>query len=46
MGAMNEFPGWKPRRNFAGHWVCFTCRKMFRKCAQDCVCPQCAEPSA
>ena len=44
MGATNEFPGWNQRRKFAGHWVCFTCRKMFRKSAQNCVCPECAEP--
>ena len=44
MGATNEFPSWKQHRNFAGHSVCFGCRKMFRKAAQKCVCPQCAEP--
>ena len=31
MSATNEFPGWKQPRKFAGHRVCFTCRKMFRK---------------
>src|SRR5579872_559379 len=34
----------KPGRAFPGHWVCFGCRKMFRKSAQACVCPQCAVP--
>ena len=34
----------KPGRAFPGHWVCFGCRKMFRKSAQACVCPRCAVP--
>jgi len=44
MGATNQFPGWKQDRTCAGHWTCFGCRKMFRKSAQNCVCPQCSEP--
>lgn len=44
MDAMNEFIGERAHRKFAGHWVCFACRKMFRKFAPSCVCPQCAEP--
>ena len=44
MPSTNEFPGFKARRRFAGHWVCFSCRKMFHNAAPKCVCPQCAQP--
>src|SRR5579863_997737 len=44
MKGTNEFPGWKQPRRFAGHWVCFPCRKMFHKSGPKCVCPQCAQP--
>ena len=44
MAATNKIPAPKRGRNFAGHWVCFSCRKMFRKSAQSCVCPHCAGP--
>ena len=38
----NQRPAWEERPAFAGHWVCFRCRKMFKKSARECVCPQCA----
>ena len=40
----NQRPAWEERPAFAGHWVCFRCRKMFRKSSRECVCPQCANP--
>ena len=46
LGLTSEFPSEQEDRKFAGHWVCFGCRKMFRKSVRDCVCPQCAEPMA
>ena len=43
MTRRSEVPGSEQTSRFAGHWVCFACRKMFHKSAQNCVCPQCAQ---
>jgi hypothetical protein len=48
--AINRFPGWNQKRTPGAHWVCFSCRKMFRKMDRHAIaksaalCPQCRQP--
>src|SRR5579872_3366756 len=46
--ALNRFPGWRQTRVPRAHWVCFSCRKMFRKMNRQAatsaaLCPQCRQ---
>jgi hypothetical protein len=49
MGSLNRFPGWNQKKAPRAHWVCFGCRKMFRKMERHAansaaLCPQCRQP--